>query len=348
MTQVNQNLTDIINGTSDGTKDFSINALTVAGNFTANGTTNTIGNASSDDLVITASLASSIPIKTHNSYDIGSVTTLGLRAIYFASSSATKTAKLQGPASSSDVIITLPAWTSTLRPVATTTAQTTTYAILSNDEFVSTTTGSGWTATLPTAVGVAGKTYTVNKTSSDVNALTVATTSAQTIDGAATTTLNTQYESIIVISDGANWHIIDRKIPSTWTAFTPTGGWSSNVTYTGFWRRVGTNMELQYAISATGATTGTLGTVNMPTGYTIATGSTVLSGGYPYTSIGNIRDAGSGNNLCVAFINDTNSFTVQAIDTNAQLAAITATVPQTWANGDTLAFYISVPVTGWK
>lgn len=112
-TQVNQNFTDILNALTDGTKDLSISALTLAGNFTANGNT-TIGNASSDDLTITASLASSIPLKTHNSYDIGSVTSKGLRAIYFASSSATKTAKLQGPATSSDVTLTLPSTTGTL------------------------------------------------------------------------------------------------------------------------------------------------------------------------------------------------------------------------------------------
>lgn len=112
-TQVTQNFTDLINGMTDGSKDFSISALTLAGNLTVNGNT-TIGNASSDSLTLTASLASSIPLSLHNTYDIGSVTSLGLRAIYFASSSATKTAKLQGPAVSSDVTITLPAVTGTL------------------------------------------------------------------------------------------------------------------------------------------------------------------------------------------------------------------------------------------
>ena len=111
--QVNQNFTDLINAMSDGTKDHSISALTCAGNVNMNGNT-TIGNASSDTLTITASLASSIPLSAHNSYDIGSVTTLGLRAIYMASSSATKTAKILGPATSSDIIITLPAITGTL------------------------------------------------------------------------------------------------------------------------------------------------------------------------------------------------------------------------------------------
>ena len=112
-TQVNQNFTDLINGITDGTKDLSISALTCAGNATLNGNT-TIGNASGDDFTLTASLASSIPIKTHNSYDIGAATT-GLRYLYFASSSATKTAKLIGPAISSDIVVTLPALTCTVQ-----------------------------------------------------------------------------------------------------------------------------------------------------------------------------------------------------------------------------------------
>ena len=78
--QVNTNFTDIINGTSDGTKDFSISALTVGGTATLNGNV-ALGNASADDLTITASLASSIPIKTTFSYDVGSAT-LGLKSIY--------------------------------------------------------------------------------------------------------------------------------------------------------------------------------------------------------------------------------------------------------------------------
>lgn len=111
-TQVNQNFTDIINGTSDGTKDFSISALTCAGNVTFNGNT-TIGNASGDDLTVTASLASTIPIKTTNTYDIGS-STKGLRYIYFGDTADTNTHKIQGQAISADVTITLPAVTGTV------------------------------------------------------------------------------------------------------------------------------------------------------------------------------------------------------------------------------------------
>ncbi len=85
-TQVTQNSNDILNGVTDGTKDLSINALTCAGTATLNGNIN-LGNAAGDDLTITASLASTLPIKTNNSFDIGSAT-LGLRKLYLGNGGA--------------------------------------------------------------------------------------------------------------------------------------------------------------------------------------------------------------------------------------------------------------------
>lgn len=70
-TEVNTNFQDIIDGTSDGSKDFSISALTCAGNATFNANT-TIGNATSDDLTITARVASDVIPKTDGSLDLGS------------------------------------------------------------------------------------------------------------------------------------------------------------------------------------------------------------------------------------------------------------------------------------
>ncbi len=84
--QVMQNYNDILNGVTDGTKDLSISALTCAGTATLNGSVN-LGNASADDLTITASLASTLPIKTNNAFDIGS-STLGLRALYLGGGGA--------------------------------------------------------------------------------------------------------------------------------------------------------------------------------------------------------------------------------------------------------------------
>lgn len=104
-TQVMQNLNDLLNGYTDGTKDLSISALTCAGTATLNGHIN-LGNSSADDLTITASLASSLPIKTTNTYNIGSAT-LGLAGVYFGTGD-TDTARIVSAALAASRTYTLP------------------------------------------------------------------------------------------------------------------------------------------------------------------------------------------------------------------------------------------------
>lgn len=88
---------------------------------------------------------------------------------------------------------------------ATYVAVTATYAILTTDDIVDCTSGT-FTATLPTAASIAGRPYTIKNSGTGV--ITVATTSSQTIDGATTAVLSTQYLSITVVSDGTNWKVI--------------------------------------------------------------------------------------------------------------------------------------------
>lgn len=88
-TQVNQNFTDIINSLTDTTKSLSIDALTAAGTAAFNGSV-TLGNGTPDDITVSGSLASSIPIKTNNSFDFGS-STLGLASLYLGSPSSRTT-----------------------------------------------------------------------------------------------------------------------------------------------------------------------------------------------------------------------------------------------------------------
>lgn len=89
------------------------------------------------------------------------------------------------------------------------TAVTTTYSVLASDNVIlCDATASSFTATLPTAVGREGQTYTLKKTDSTTNNVNIATTSSQTIDGSTTQALGVQYEAITVMSDNANWHVI--------------------------------------------------------------------------------------------------------------------------------------------
>ena len=64
------------------------------------------------------------------------------------------------------------------------------------------------TITLPTASTSTRRTYHIKKIDSSVNTVTIDGDSAETIDDAATQTLNNQYDSITIQSDGTEWWII--------------------------------------------------------------------------------------------------------------------------------------------
>ncbi len=95
-------------------------------------------------------------------------------------------------------------------PIATALYPKTAAFTLTNSEstIIADATTAAFTLTLPTAVGITGRQYTLKRANSASNAVTVATTSSQTIDGATTKTLGNQYAAITVQSDGANWSII--------------------------------------------------------------------------------------------------------------------------------------------
>jgi len=125
-------------------------------------------------------------------------------------------------------------------------AITGTYAILTTDQTISCS-GAAFTVTLPSAIGLAGKTYRVIKTDSSLtNIITIATTSAQTIMGLSTVTLNTQNESWNLVSDGANWQVLAHKTISEWLGYTPVfTGFGTVASIAVVSRRVGDVLEVQ-------------------------------------------------------------------------------------------------------
>jgi hypothetical protein len=79
------------------------------------------------------------------------------------------------------------------------------YTATSTDNTIEVT-ATGVTVTLPTAVGVTGKTYTIKLTASGT--ATVATTSSQNIDGSTTYSLSAQYKYVTVQSNNTKWAVI--------------------------------------------------------------------------------------------------------------------------------------------
>ena len=76
------------------------------------------------------------------------------------------------------------------------------------------TSGGGVTLTLPVARTVLGRVYKVKKMSADANVVTLDGNGSETIDGAATVTWTTQYQSyavqavITVAPASANWVVV--------------------------------------------------------------------------------------------------------------------------------------------
>lgn len=63
------------------------------------------------------------------------------------------------------------------------------------------------TITLPNATSLQGRVFTIKKVD-NVNTVTVATSSSQTIDNASTYLLSTQWKYVTMISNGSNWLVI--------------------------------------------------------------------------------------------------------------------------------------------
>lgn len=84
-------------------------------------------------------------------------------------------------------------------------AKTNTYGIQTTDYMIDCTANT-FTVTLPTAVGYAGQVYEIKNSGTGV--ITVNTTSSQTIDGSLTEVIANQYGILKVMSNGANWMIM--------------------------------------------------------------------------------------------------------------------------------------------
>lgn len=92
-------------------------------------------------------------------------------------------------------------------------SKTTTYAATTADDVIlCSTSGGNWTLSLYAAAGNSGKTLYIKKTTSDTNVLTIDANASETIDGALTLKLCTQYDEVTLVCDGTNWNVTDLNI----------------------------------------------------------------------------------------------------------------------------------------
>ena len=88
-------------------------------------------------------------------------------------------------------------------------SKTAAYTATARDQTILCNASSGaFTVTLPAAQGISGRIYRIKKTDSGGNAVTVDGNSSETIDGATTNVLSSQYDVVELQCDGSNWHVI--------------------------------------------------------------------------------------------------------------------------------------------
>lgn len=230
--------------------------------------------------------------------------------------------------------------------------KTTTYTAASTDEFINcSASGGSWTLTLPTASGIAGKWYIIGRSDQTLaNIVTVDGNGSETIGGSTTKKLATQGEMLHIVSDGTNWQIIKRYIPSEWVSFTPTGSWNTNVTYTGFWRRVGDSLDIDMRVECSGAPNVATLTFNIVSGLTIDTARAVSnSRGSGNVYIEDVSVQGYVGNPFIATSTSLGAGVIGTASTYAMTAAVTRTVPFTFGSSDfVLLSWHNLPITNWE
>lgn len=238
--------------------------------------------------------------------------------------------------------------------ILTVTTKTANYNAATSDDYLIAN-SSNFTINLYGVSGNSGRKIRIKKTSpSSSNAVTIAG-SAATINGNTTAALNTKFEEIELICDGTNWQA-ERYIPGTWEAFTPTGAFNTNVTWTGQMRRSGDSMDLVYKAAFTGSTNAVANCLlDLPAGYVVDISKTLLSVSTLRTPLnGNgLLDASSAAPLGTA-LNGTTNFFVHSFNNNAPTgSAILRTTfnnvqpfPLTTGNGF-MVVIDRVPIVGW-
>ena len=171
---------------------------------------------------------------------------------------------------------------SDLNTTAITNASSPYTALGTDDVILVDTSGGNVTINLPAASSNDKKVYVIKKTDA-ANIITVDGNASETIEGATTALLHTVNETMKIVCDATEWHIIHSYTNTAWvdagvndidaTVTDPTKGTTAVDKFR--WRRVGKHMEvnIEYQQTAAGSAGSGDYLFNMsPSGYTIDTG----------------------------------------------------------------------------
>lgn len=135
-----------------------------------------------------------------------------------------------------------------------------------------------------------------------------------------------------------------------WQSYTPTGSWTTNTTYTGLYRRVGSDIEAQVKVLVSGAPNAAGLTVNLPPGLSFATNNLIDNGtnfeGTGETSTS--RAGGAGYKMYTVYESSTSVRLAYQSTTGALGANVTNTAPYSPGAGNYYLLRFKGPIAGWS
>lgn len=229
-------------------------------------------------------------------------------------------------------------------------SKTTTYTATTSDDVILAS-GSAFTITLFASSGNSGKVLRIKKTDSSLsNIITLDGNGSETIDGALTTTLNTQYEEVTIVCDGSNWHILDRSYPSVYVAYTPTFTGFGTVSGVSFYSKRVADELVFHGTFTCGTSTAVQAQITL--GFNGTNANVTAAGTSKITSGGQVMGSG--------FFSVSNAVSIVVIPAPSQgyffIGVQTATTAGfagangngICSSGQTLSIYGHVPIAGWN
>jgi hypothetical protein len=131
-----------------------------------------------------------------------------------------------------------------------------------------------------------------------------------------------------------------------WIQFTPTGTWTGNTVYTGFYRRNGDCIDVRYKLTFSDTPTpGVQLKLDLPLGLTWDSTKVTTS----WAGEGTHRNEGTAYSTIHAYlIGTTSQITVHYNNASAGFTDLTPTAPNTLNSPDTLDITVfNLPIAGW-
>jgi len=213
-------------------------------------------------------------------------------------------------------------------------------ATLANDDIICS--GASWSLTLPTPVGIQGKIFTIYHQGTTVSQQYTLLHPGVTLGGIASGSyiLWTNGEILTIMSDGANWVIMNHKTATTPVSWTPT--YTALGTVTGdenYWWREGNIFRARGRVTSPGSSAGSEARLSLLSGLTTATVTGFQIAGF-------VMLEGSSSQFIMVY-ESAKTYLAFCNATTNPFTKVNGTAVWSASGIDTL-WDISVPIVGWR